>query len=196
MEIRGSLVINNEKPAAHVYSFDLKFTGGKRTRFYRELFGYSSKTIKEDKEGRKKVYRNTYPGILTSIPHTHLGRSVIAVPQKATKKLDSFFKDPRWTPCELHSFDAVLPSDQRLEAMSSTLDRIELTSSRTLREELDSLLVTLRGSKMDREDLARVRKVLRAAQRLMEMDWSENREFSKSFRERLAPLKKRFNRSS
>ncbi|KXB02198.1 hypothetical protein AKJ45_03660 [candidate division MSBL1 archaeon SCGC-AAA261F19] len=190
MEIRGSVVISSEKPAARVYSFDLKFTGGKRTRFYRKLSGYSSKTIKEDKEGRKKVYQNTYPGILTPIPHVHLGRSVIAVPQKAAKKLDSFFEDPRWTPRELHSFDAILPSNQRLKAMNSTLDRIELTSSRTLREELNSLLATLSGGKIDREDLARIRKVLRAARRLMEMDWSENREFSKSFRERLAPLKK------
>ncbi len=77
---------------ARVYSFDLKFKGGKRTQFYRKLFGFRSKSTREDKEGREKVYENFYPGILTPLPHLRLGKSVFAVPKSAAGKVDSVLR--------------------------------------------------------------------------------------------------------
>ncbi|MEA1904742.1 MAG: hypothetical protein U9M97_02530, partial [Candidatus Hadarchaeota archaeon] len=124
---------------AHVYSFDLQFSGSKRTVFYRKLFGFSSHTTRMDREGRSKTYVHSYPGLLTRIPHLHLGRSVVAVPAGAAGLLDGFFRDPKWRPIQLHAFDAILPAEDRLTAMRKAFEGIEVQPGVGLETEMRSL---------------------------------------------------------
>lgn len=168
------------KPTAKVFSFDLQFTGRRKTSFYRKLYGFKSKTKKTNQNGREKVYENFYPGILTSVPHLRLGKSVIAVPEAAARGLRSFFENPKWEPIELYIFDAFLPPDDRLEAMEATLDRIEVAPDRTLGEALQA----------SKPDVRLAEKVLKAAEKLTELDWSEDGEFSRMLRKRVAPFRR------
>jgi len=180
-----------DRPLARVYSFDVQFTGSKRTSFYRELLGFSSRTTKTDKGGRTKTYVRDYSGLLTSIPHLHLGKSVIAVPSRAAPKLDAFFKDPRWQPVKLYTFDAVLPDRDRLRAMWEVFSRVRLQPDFTLEDELNSLRPLPSHSPADSETLHRVRRALRVAEELMEMDWSDGQAFSRELADKLAPLRER-----
>jgi hypothetical protein len=176
---------------ARVYSFDIQFTGSKRTSFYRELLGFSSRTTKTDKDGRTKTYIRDYSGLLTSIPHLHLGKSVIAAPAAAAPKLDAFFEDSRWHPVKLYTFDAVLPARDRLRAMWEAFGRVRVQPDFTLDDELDSLHSLPSHSPSDSETLHRVRRALRVAEELMEVDWSDGQAFSRELENKLAPLRKR-----
>ncbi|KXA93930.1 hypothetical protein AKJ36_03630 [candidate division MSBL1 archaeon SCGC-AAA259I07] len=178
-----------EDELARVYSFDLQFEGSRRTQFYREFFGYSSRTTKTDKEGREKVYENFYPGLLTPLPHLRLGKSVIAVPKKARGEVDGFFEDSRWGPMELYSFDGILPPGDRMEAMKCTLSKIMIGEDRTLESEIESLLSLESRNSLNPEDEYRVRRVLERAEELMRYDWTDGSEFSKRLRKRLNPLR-------
>lgn len=175
---------------AKVFSFDLGFTGGKKTRFYRELFGFKSKTTTEDKRGKKKVYEKFYPGLITPIPHLPLGKSVFAVPQEASDEVLAFFEDPKWEPAEVHVFDANLPPDDRYEAMERTLERIQIFEDRSLREELDYLEVMARKGDISKETLERAEKTTKAVEKVLQMDWTEDLSFSESIREELELIKK------
>ncbi|KXA89252.1 hypothetical protein AKJ61_03280 [candidate division MSBL1 archaeon SCGC-AAA259B11] len=184
-----------ESELARVYSFDLQFEGSRRTQFYRELFGYRSKTTRTDGEGREKVYENFYPGILTSLPHLRLGKSVIVVPKTARGEVDNFFEDSRWKPMELYSFDGILPPDDRMEAMENALSRIMIGEDRTLESEIESLISLESQGSLDPEDKHRVRRVLERVEKLMEHDWTDGSEFSERLRERLDPLRDSTDRS-
>ncbi|KXB00822.1 hypothetical protein AKJ41_03615 [candidate division MSBL1 archaeon SCGC-AAA259O05] len=179
----------SENELARVYSFDLQFEGSRRTQFYRELFGYRSKTTRMDGEGREKVYENFYPGILTPLPHLRLGKSVIAVPKTARNEVDDFFEDSRWKPRELYSFDGILPPEDRMEAMEDALSRIMVGEDRTLESEIESLLSLESRRSLDPENKHRVRRVLERVEELMGHDWTDGFEFSKRLRERLDPLR-------
>lgn len=167
------------KPTAKVFSFDLQFTGRRKTDFYRKFYGFKSRTKKTNQEGREKIYESFYPGILTPMPHLRLGKSVVAVPMPAEEELRSFFENPKWRPIDLYVFDAFLSPDDRFQAMKKALDRIEVAPDRTLGE-------ALRAPRPD-DQLAGA--VLRAAEKLIELDWSEDGEFSRMLRERVAPFK-------
>lgn len=167
------------KPTAKVFSFDLQFTGRKKTSFYRKLYGFKSKTKKINKDGEEKVYENFYPGLLTPMPHLRLGKSVVAVPMAAAEDLRFFFEDSKWRPIELYIFDAFLPPDDRLEAMEATLDRIKVAPDRTLGEVL----------RTTEPEVEFVGGVLKAVKRLIELDWSEGRKFSQMLRKKVAPFK-------
>lgn len=176
-------------PFARVYSFDVQFIGSRRTIFYRRLLGFSSRTTRTDREGRTKTYTRDYPGLLTSIPHLRLGKSVIAVPTPAAPKLDSFFEDPRWRPIEVHTFDAILPAPDRLRAMREAFGRVRVQPDLQLEEEVDSLRSLLARAPPDPETLRRIRAALRAAGELMGVDWSDGQEFSRELEAKLAPLR-------
>ncbi|KXA92062.1 hypothetical protein AKJ65_08110 [candidate division MSBL1 archaeon SCGC-AAA259E19] len=179
----------SEDELAHVYSFDLQFEGGRRTQFYRELFGYRSRTTRTDEGGHEKVYENFYPGLLTPLPHLKLGKSVIAVPKTAQGEVDNFFKDSRWESMELYTFDGILPPKDRMEAMEDALNRVVVGEDRTLESEIDSLCSLESRGSLDPEDRHRVRRVLEGAEELMEQDWTDGSKFSERLRERLDPLR-------
>ncbi|KXB05554.1 hypothetical protein AKJ49_00535 [candidate division MSBL1 archaeon SCGC-AAA382A03] len=175
---------------ARVYSFDLQFEGSRRTQFYRELFGYRSKTTRTNKEGRERVYENFYPGLLTLLPHLRLGKSVIAVPKKTQGEMDGFFEDSRWGPIDLYSFDGILPSEDRMKAMEDALSEIMVGEDRTLKSEIDALLSLESRNSLDPEDEHRVRRVLERAEELMRCDWTGGAEFSEGLRRKISSLKR------
>lgn len=177
---------------AWVFSFDIKFTGGKRTAFYRKLFGFSTRARYVDKDGSVKTYTHVSPGLLSEIPHVKLGKSVIAVPAAGAARLKSFFSSPRWQPMELHIFGAFLPPDIRLRAMEEALNRrITIAPKQRvgLREEIDELSSSLKNIPPEPTTVERARRALGAADELMKLDWSEEREFSRALESRLAPLR-------
>lgn len=175
---------------ARVYSFDLQFEGSRRTQFYRELFGYRSRTTRTDKEGRERVYESFYPGLLTLLPHLRLGKSVIAVPKKTRGEVDDFFGDSRWEPMELYSFDGILPPEDRMEAMEDALSGVMVGEDRTLESEIESLLSLESRDSLDPEDEYRVRRVLERAEELMRCDWTGGAEFSEGLRKKISSLKR------
>ncbi len=165
---------------ARVFSFDLKFIGSRRATFYRKLFGFS-------------VRGRVYPGLLAELPHVRLGKSVLAVPKAAARHLDSFFAEPRWRPLELHSFDAILPADVRMRAMEDALNRplvIGPKQRARLIDEIGALRSLVRRAPPEPELVERIRRVLRAADELCRLDWTDNREFSRKLEVQLAPLRK------
>ncbi|MCS7132039.1 MAG: hypothetical protein NZ934_04870 [Hadesarchaea archaeon] len=179
---------------ARVFSFDVKFTGAKRTQFYRKLFGFVGKARRSSALGPPKTYTYAIPGLLSSIPHIRLGKSVIAVPLAAAPKLEEFFSSPRWRPMELYSFDAILPADLRLKAMEASLSRyipLERGQRTTLAREISDLRALLARGEMGEAVLERARHMLRAADELMQLDWTDGRKFSIELEAKLAEIRKR-----
>jgi len=175
---------------ARVFSFDVKFTGTRKTLFYRRLFGYSSSTKRELKDGSKKTYTHVAQGLLGTIPHVKLGKSVIAVPKAAGAKLEAFFSDPRWQPLELHSFDAILPAEVRARAMEETLASLMIGRERVgLAAEIEELSAVLRQGELGPGLTERARHVLRVAEELIAFDWTDEREFSHRLEPYLAQLR-------
>lgn len=178
---------------AHVFSFDVKFKGARRTSFYRKLFGFSTRVRHLGKDGSTKIYQHIGPGLLTGIPHLRLGKSVIAVPAAAAPKLSSFFSSPTWQPMELHSFDAILPADLRLRAMEGALGRPMLVGQgkqATLASEIAELCGLAERGGLGPEVAERIHRALRAAEELMRLDWSDDREFSNKLEAQLVILRK------
>jgi len=178
---------------AHVFSFDIKFKGARRTSFYRKLFGFSTRTRHLGKDGSIRTYQHVSPGLLTGIPHFKLGKSVIAVPAAAAPKLSSFFSSPTWQPMELHSFDAMLPADLRLRAMEEALGRPMLVGhgeQAPLASEIAELCGLAEQGGLSPEITERIRRALRAAEELVRLDWSDDREFSNKLEAQLAILRK------
>jgi len=177
---------------AKVFSFDVKFTGAKRTAFYRKLFGFSSRVERVNKDGSTKIHTYATPGLLDEIPHAKLGKSVIAVPKAAGAKLRSFFSNPRWQPMELHAFDAILPPDVRLRAMEAALNRtikVGPKQSAKLADEIGELTALLEHPP-EPEVVERINRALRAADELMKLDWSDDLEFSRILEAKSTPLRK------
>lgn len=175
---------------ARVFSFDIKFAGTRKTLFYRRLFGYSSSTKRVLKDGSKKTYTHVSQGLLGTIPHVKLGKSVIAVPRAAAARLEAFFSDPRWQPLELHSFDAILPAEIRTRAMEEMLASLTIGRERVgLAAEIEELSAALRQGELAPEHAERARHVLRAAEELLALDWTDEREFSHRLEPHLAQLR-------
>ncbi|KUO42102.1 MAG: hypothetical protein APU95_03820 [Hadesarchaea archaeon YNP_N21] len=171
---------------AKVFSFDIKFKGSRRTTFYRKLFGFSYKI------GPEKRTRSS-PGILEEIPYLKLGKSVIAVPQSCALKLKLFFSNPKWQPIELHVFDAILPPNERMEAMNSMLNKkikISKAEDAILISEINRLRLMVQNRSLDRETIERIRRVLREAEELKKHDWTDGREFSSKLDALIEPLRK------
>jgi len=180
-----------ENTLGRVYSFDLKFEGGKRTKFYRKLFGFESKTKRENENGEEKIYENFYPGVVTPIPHFRLGKSVLAVPKAVQTKLDAFFSKDDWGEIELHSFDGLFPSEKRLKSMRRTLGRINISDDRSLKSEIEALLKLKSRGNLEKMDLNRIEIVLEKCNYLMEIDWSDGKEFSSVLEGKLSPLRRK-----
>ncbi len=174
---------------ARVFSFDVKFTGTRKTLFYRRLFGYSSSTKRSMKDGSTKIYTHVEQGLLGVIPHVKLGKSVFAVPKAAAARLEAFFSDLKWRPLELHTFDAMLPQELKLRAMRKTLETRRVGEA-VLKGEIEALRQIIERGRVGGGELTRIRLVLRAAGELTRLDWSEGREFSNELEARLGPLKK------
>lgn len=184
MKIRDNIL-------ARIYSFDLRFKGGKRTKFYRKLFGYKSRTKRMDQEGREKIYESFYPGVLTPLPHLRLGKSVIAVPEAARGELDGFFEDEEWGSIDLYSFDGILPSEDRMEAMQETLERRRVRKEMDMESEIENLLSMLGRAVIEPEDRNRIRVLLDHVEDLEGYDWSDGRVFSEELEEKIAPLREK-----
>ena len=186
MEERGKTTL------ARVFSFDLKFTGTRKTLFYRRLFGYSSSTKRDLKDGSTKTYTHVARGLLGTIPHLKLGKSVIAVPKAAASRIEAFFSDPRWQPMEIYSFDAFLPAELRARAMDEALaTHLVLGRERVkLADEIDEILAASRQGKLAPELAERARHVLRVAEELVALDWTDEQEFSRRFEPCLAQLRR------
>jgi hypothetical protein len=185
--------VEKSRVLAKVFSFDVKFTGAKRTAFYRKLFGYSSRAERMGKDGSTKIHTYSTPGLLNEIPHAKLGKSVIAVPKAAAARLRSFFSNPRWQPMELHTFDAILPPDVRLKAMEATLDRKVKIAPRQwtkFADEINELATLIEHQPMGPEVVERINRTLRVADELVRLDWSDGLEFSRMLEAKLAPLRK------
>lgn len=174
---------------ARIYSFDLQFGGGKRTKFYRKLYGFKSKSTREDQEGRERIYENFYPGLLTSIPHLRLGKSVIAIPKSAEDELDEFFGRSHWSGIDLYAFDGILPSEDRFEAMRKALNRIKVAEDQTLRSEIDYLNRMREKNQLNSVGTHRIERVLKKSEDLMSLDWTDGQEFSKSLEEEIEKLR-------
>jgi len=179
----------NEIIIVRVFSFDVKFKGSKRTIFYRKLFGFSAKSKRTDRAGRERIYLKTYPGLLTQIPHLKLGKSVLAVPLGAASRLKAFFQDPAWQPIELYIFDARLPAELRFQAMREALVTTKVGEAE-LKEEIGALRSMAEHRRVAPEVAERIRRVLRVADELMKLDWSDGREFSNELDAQLAILRK------
>lgn len=180
----------SERTYGKVFSFDLQFRGSKRTSFYRKLFGFSSKTKKEDSKGRIHVYESFYPGLLTSIPYLKLGKSVIAVPKSAAERVNTFFQNSKWNPISLYIFTGIFPSEDRMKAMKETLNRVRVTPDATLGSEIESLLKIISQDNLDSGDVPRARRALKAVDELTKLDWTDEREFSRNLGEKIAPLRR------
>jgi hypothetical protein len=67
----------------YVISFDFKQPKGvsqaRKTRFFRELYGYTQQVKQQLKGGETVVRKYHYPGVLDQIPYIKLGKSVVAV---------------------------------------------------------------------------------------------------------------------
>ncbi|MFX1318308.1 MAG: hypothetical protein ACFE9D_04735 [Promethearchaeota archaeon] len=67
----------------YVISFDFKQPKGssqaRKTRFFRELYGYTQQIKQELKDGEIVTRTYHYPGVLDQIPYVKLGKSVIAI---------------------------------------------------------------------------------------------------------------------
>jgi hypothetical protein len=174
-------VEGGERTLARVFSFDIKFTGTRKTLFYRRLFGYSSSTKRSLRDGSTKTYTHVAQGLLGTIPHVRLGKSVIAIPKAAAPSLEEFFSDPKWQPMELHSFDAILSPELRARAMDEAIARpLALGRERVkLATEIDELLTAAGRGKLAPEFAERARHVLRAAEELVTLDWTDGQEFSR-----------------
>jgi hypothetical protein len=109
----------------NVISFDFKQPKGasqaRKTRFFRELYGYTQQVKQELKDGETVTRTYHYPGVLTPIPYIKLGKSVIAV-QPGTEdqilKLLSAFDE-----VEFYSFIGWLPYSLWPEQSSEDTDR-------------------------------------------------------------------------
>ena len=193
VETKGSwmerMYQQSARALARVFSFDVKFKGTKRTMFYRKLFGFSARSRRMDMKGEVKIYVRSYPGLLAIIPHVKLGKSVLAVPIQAAPRLKSFFRNPMWQPIELHTFDAILSPDARLQAMDRALATSNLGEV-TLKEEIAALQQLLYRGKASADVVERVAKALRAVRELAALDWSDGKEFSTRLEAQLAPLRK------
>lgn len=66
-----------------IISFDFKQQKGanqtRKTRFFRELYGYTQQVKQKLKDGEVIFRTYHYPGVLDQIPYIKLGRSVLAV---------------------------------------------------------------------------------------------------------------------
>ncbi len=194
MEIKGLVLMEDKQnmTLARVFSFDLKFTGTRKTLFYRKLFGYSSSTKRDLKDGSTKIYTHLTRGLLGAIPHVKLGKSVIAVPRVAAARLEAFFSDPKWQPMDVYSFDAVLPAEVRVRAMSEILagpfvvgrERVKLD------DEIDELLAAAGRGKLAPELAERARHVLRVVEEIVTLGWTDGSEFSRWLELRLAQLRR------
>jgi len=102
---------------AKIISFDLGAKGSKKVKFYRQLFGYYT-----SKRRGNRLYRTYVPGLLSTIPHLALGKSVIAVPPGACEQILSFLSKPEWKPIEIHVVDGLLTREQYREALRSMLE--------------------------------------------------------------------------
>ena len=181
-----------ERTLARVFSFDIGFTGTRKTLFYRKLFGYSSSTKRNKKDGTTKIYTHIARGLLGAIPHLKLGKSVIAVPELAAPRLEDFFSNPKWQPMELHSFQAILPPELRARAMEEALagyivlgrERAKITT------EMDELLSTGRQRKLIPEFAEQARHILRVIEGFIVLDWTDGQEFSRRLEPYLAQLRK------
>jgi hypothetical protein len=184
--------LESQNTLACVFSFDVKFTGAKRTQFYRKLFGFVGRVKHTGTKGQK-TYAYATPGLLSSIPHIRLGKSVIAVPLAAAPKLEEFFSSPSWHPMELHSFYAILPADLRLKAMKASLERqvpLGRGAMTTLAKEISDLRALVARGELGEAALERVRRLLRAADELLRLDWTDGRKFSIELEAKLAELRR------
>lgn len=172
-----------------VFSFDLKFRGSKRTSFYRKLFGFHSKTKKEDSKGITRVYESFYPGLLTSIPYLKLGKSVIAVPKLSAGKLRSFFNNPEWGPINLYVFTGIFQNKDRMKAMNETLNRVRVTRDTILKSEIKALIKAKSQNNINSTDFPRIRRILKSINKLERLDWTDNKEFSRNINDKINPLK-------
>ena len=181
-----------ERTLARVFSFDIKFTGTRRTLFYRRLFGYSSSTKRNKKDGTTKTYTHIARGLLGMIPHLKLGKSVIAVPKAAAPRLEEFFSDPRWRPMELHSFDAILPPELRTRAMEEALAGSVVLGGEKVKllTEIDELLTAAKQRKLAPELAERARCILRVIEGFIVLDWTDGQEFSRRLEPYLVQLRK------
>lgn len=143
------------------------------------------------KDGYTKTYTHVARGLLGTIPHVKLGKSVIAVPKAAAARLEAFFSDPRWQPLELHSFDAILPAEVRARAMEKTLASLTIGRERAgLATEIEELSTVVRQGELAPELAERARHVLRVAEELIALDWTDEREFSRRLEPYLAQLRR------
>jgi hypothetical protein len=75
--------MSNHVRRAYVISFDFKQPKGasqaRKTRFFRELYGYTQQIKQELKSGEVVTRTYHYPGVLDQIPYVKLGKSVLAV---------------------------------------------------------------------------------------------------------------------
>ena len=80
-----------------VISFDFKQKKGRsqarKTRFFRELYGYTQQIKQQLKDGEVAVRNYHYPGVLDQIPHIKLGRSVLAVNPGDEYKIINLLRD-------------------------------------------------------------------------------------------------------
>ena len=180
-----------EKALARVFSFDIRFTGTRKTLFYRKLFGYSSSTKRNKKDGTTKTYTYVARGLLGTIPHLKLGKSVIAVPKAAAPRLEEFFSNPRWQPIELHSFDAILPPKLRERAMEEALFGYVVGRERVkINTEMGDIITTAGQRKLPPELAERARRLLRVIEEFIAVDWTDRQEFSRRLEPYLIQLKK------
>ncbi len=76
-------MISDDVRRVYVISFDFKQPKGadqaRKTRFFREMYGYTQQVKQQLRDGEIVVRRYHYPGVLDQFPYIKLGKSVIAV---------------------------------------------------------------------------------------------------------------------
>jgi len=95
-----------------VISFDFKEQKGvnqaRKTRFFRELYGYTQPVKQQLKDGKIVERTYHYPGVLENFPYIKLGKSVLAVLPECESTIIRLFQT--FDEVEFYSFIGWLPT--------------------------------------------------------------------------------------
>lgn len=104
--------MSNEQRRVSVISFDFRQHKGsnqsRKTRFFRELYGYTQQVKQQLKGGDVIVRTYHYPGILDQVDYTKLGKSVIAVHPGTEESIIKLFRE--FDEVEFYNFIGWLPT--------------------------------------------------------------------------------------
>jgi hypothetical protein len=102
----------NDERRVSIISYDFRQHKGssqaRKTRFFRELYGYTQQVKRQLKSGDVIVRTYHYPGILDQVDYTKLGKSVLAVDPGTEESIIKLFR--AFDEVEFYNFIGWLPN--------------------------------------------------------------------------------------